>query len=280
MYRIIVDSCGDLTKHQKQDYHFIQVPFRLHIGDWYTLDDENFSQEEYLVRLKESKKAVIDGVPPAPEVYYEAMIAAGDVDLYVVTASAKISASYQNAKVAEDMYREQFPNRNIFVFDTGTLSVGETLIGIKIEELIHMSLPFERIVQFTKQYIREMHTFCVLHKTEVLHEDGIIAHFRNQLSQQLLMTTVFSLSKDTSIRFLGQSNWMRRALIRTVNRLLAVTNDQNEKVLMIAHCDNKELAAYIGKYLKAKSNFLKIYVVDTGGESTRCLGKKGIVLVV
>ena len=41
-YKIIVDSCGEIPKLQKESQRFESVPLTLMIGDYQVIDDETY----------------------------------------------------------------------------------------------------------------------------------------------------------------------------------------------------------------------------------------------
>ena len=51
LYKIIGDSCMDLTEELKLDPHFQMVPLTLQIGDYKITDDETFNQKEFLAKV-------------------------------------------------------------------------------------------------------------------------------------------------------------------------------------------------------------------------------------
>ena len=51
-YKIIGDSCTDLTADMLQDPHFVKVPLSIQIGPETILDDENFRQGELLQKMR------------------------------------------------------------------------------------------------------------------------------------------------------------------------------------------------------------------------------------
>ena len=55
-YRIIGDSCMDLTEEQRKDPHFTLIPFTLMVEDHQFVDDKNFNQKEFLKIVKESRR--------------------------------------------------------------------------------------------------------------------------------------------------------------------------------------------------------------------------------
>lgn len=56
MYKIIIDSCGELTDSLKKDGHFCNVALELDVDGYRIRDDESFDQHDFLRRVKESVK--------------------------------------------------------------------------------------------------------------------------------------------------------------------------------------------------------------------------------
>ena len=53
MYKIIIDSCGELTDSLKKDGHFCNVALELDVDGYRIRDDESFDQHDFLRRVKE-----------------------------------------------------------------------------------------------------------------------------------------------------------------------------------------------------------------------------------
>ena len=51
MYKIVVDSCGELPEELKKDGHFETVSLELEVDGYRIKDDETFNQKEFLVSL-------------------------------------------------------------------------------------------------------------------------------------------------------------------------------------------------------------------------------------
>ena len=54
MYKIVIDSCGELTQELKEDGHYVNVPLEMDINGYRVVDDETFDQADFLKRVKES----------------------------------------------------------------------------------------------------------------------------------------------------------------------------------------------------------------------------------
>lgn len=47
-YKIVVDSCCDLTADARKDAHYSIVPLTLIVDDYSIIDDETFDQADFL----------------------------------------------------------------------------------------------------------------------------------------------------------------------------------------------------------------------------------------
>ena len=54
MYKIIIDSCGELNEKMKQDSHFANVPLTLEVDGEDIIDDATFDQTSFLAKVAAS----------------------------------------------------------------------------------------------------------------------------------------------------------------------------------------------------------------------------------
>ena len=132
-FKIIVDSCCDLTPAQLREDCFVSVPLTIRVGEHIVVDDASFDQGALLWRMKESATAPQSSCP-SPIQYLEAFDCGAD-DLYVVTLSALLSGSHNAAAQARSLWLEDHPNSNVHIFNSCSASAGEVLVALKIQEL-------------------------------------------------------------------------------------------------------------------------------------------------
>ncbi|MDR1765984.1 MAG: DegV family protein [Lachnospiraceae bacterium] len=103
-YRIVTDSCGDLTPELKRDGHFRTVPITLMVGKETVIDDESFDQAQFLRLLRETEECAKTACP-SPERFMEVYDCDADM-VFVVTVSKHLSGTYNSACVAKQMFEE------------------------------------------------------------------------------------------------------------------------------------------------------------------------------
>ena len=91
-YKIVIDSCGELTDDLKRDPHYENVALELDVDDYHVMDDESFNQMEFLQKVKESPNSPKSSCPP-PARFMDAFGKNTD-HVYMVTLSSQLSGSY------------------------------------------------------------------------------------------------------------------------------------------------------------------------------------------
>ena len=278
MYKILIDSCGELPQELKEDGHFSNVALVLEVDGQQIVDDETFDQADFLSRVAKSPNAPKSACP-SPDAYMQKM--EGDADhIYIVTLSAKLSGSYNSACVARDMYLEEHENARVYVFNSKSASIGETLIGIKIAECEEAGMSFDDTVACVEDYISQQHTFFVLETLETLCKSGRLSNLKAIIASTLNIKPVMGSTDEGEICQLGQSRGMSKALDKMVSCMQEVTKNCEEKVLAISHCNCAERAYLLKAKLERAAKFKKIFIVDTAGVSTMYANDGGVIMVV
>lgn len=159
-YKIIVDSCGELTKEMKDSGIFESVALGIEIGDHHIVDDETFEQAEFLKKVSESPECPKSSCP-SPERYMETYRCNAE-RVYVVTLSAELSGSYNSAVLGKNLYTEEYGEKEIYIFNSRSASIGETLIAQKIAECEEQEMGFEQVITTVEKFIERQNTYFVL----------------------------------------------------------------------------------------------------------------------
>lgn len=279
MYRIVIDSCGELTEELKKDGHFQTVSLELEVDGYRIRDDATFDQSDFLRRVKASPNCPKSACP-SPEQYmkkYE-----GEAEhVYVVTLSGKLSGSYNSAVLGKELYEEEHKDgKQIYVFNSRSASIGETLIGIKIRDLEEEGLSFEEVVKKTEEYIESQDTYFVLESLDTLRKNGRLTNLKALIATTLNIKPVMGSTEEGSICQLGQARGMNKALEKMIQAMVEKTKDCENRVLAISHCNCPERAKAVKEKIEKIAKFKKIIVTDTAGVSSLYANEGGIIVAV
>ena len=169
-YKIVIDSCGELTEQMKRDPHFQSAALTMHVDEYTIVDDETFDQADFLKKVAASPNCPKSACP-SPEVYKNAYDC-GVERAYAVTLSANLSGSYNSAVLGKNLLLEEKPDMKVHVFNSCSASIGETLIGLKIQECEEAGMTFEEVVDTVEAYIESQNTWFVLESLETLRKNG------------------------------------------------------------------------------------------------------------
>lgn len=278
MYKIIIDSCGELTQTMKEDGHFVNVPLTLEVGDTSILDDQDFDQASFLQQVADCPTAPKSACP-SPNAYMVEMECEAD-HIYVVTLSAQLSGSYNSACLAKDLYEEDDDSKSIHVFDSKSASIGQTLIGLKIAECENAGMSFEEVIEAVDAYIASQHTFFVLESLETLRKAGRLSNLKAALAGTLNIKPVMGSTDEGSIQQLAQARGMVKAIDKMSQCLIDVTEDAENRILAISHCNCRERALSLKQKMEKLAHFKEIFIVDTQGVSSMYAGDGGVIMVV
>ena len=280
MYKIIIDSCGELPENLKKDEHFCNVPLELDVDGYLITDDDTFDQLDFLKRVRNSVKGPKSSCP-SPERYMSTFD--GDAEnIYVITLSGKLSGSYNSAVLAKGLYEEEHgkDSKNIYVFNSKSASIGETIIGLKVQEYEEAGLSFDEVVKKTEEYIASMNTFFVLETLETLRKAGRLSNIKAFVANTLNIKPVMGSTKEGTIQQLGQARGMKKALMKMVEDAVASTKDCSERILAISHCNCPQRAEFVKEQILKLAKFKDVVVVNTAGVSSMYANDGGVILAV
>ena len=277
-YKIVIDSCGELLDEWKQDGRFESVPLTLMVGGESIIDDETFHQKEFLQKVAACPECPKSACP-SPERYMKAYQCEAD-HVYAVTLSAELSGSYNSAELGKSLYLEENEDKKIHVFNSRSASVGETLIAMKIQECEEAGLSFEEVVEKVEQYISEQNTFFVLENLDTLRKNGRLSTVKAFVANALKIKPVMGSTPEGTICQLDQARGMNKAIIKMVDYIVSRTNNSEQKVLAISHCNCESRAEILKEAIQERMKTARIVVLETAGVSSMYANDGGVIVVV
>ena len=240
-YKIIIDSCGELTDSMKACGHFESAALKMMIDDYAIVDDETFDQADFLKKTAESQNCPKSSCT-SPEVYMEGFDSDAD-HAYAVTLSAELSGSYNSAVLGMNLLKEKHPEKKIHVFNSRSASVGETLIGLKIQECEEAGMSFEEVVDTVETYIDSQTTWFVLENLDTLRKNGRLSAVKAFVASALKIKPVMSATNEGVIIQIDQARGINKALVKMVDYIVEKIEHPEERILAISHCNCRERAA-------------------------------------
>ena len=273
-FKIIADSSNDMSPELQEKYPVEIIPFKLTLDGREYVDDDTLDPIEFIEAMRQAKD-VPRSACPSPNDFLEAF--EGEEDCFVVTISAKLSGTYNSAQIAKDMFLERFPGKRIHLVDSMSASIGETLISMKLHELIAKGEGFSDIVQKITAYVQDMKTFFVSESLDNLIKNGRISKFKGALATALSIKPIMG-AEDGEIRMFDKARGSNKAFDRLLEMIEENAKSVEDKILAISHVNNLTRATWLKTELQKRCAFKDIIVVQTHGLSSLYCDRQGIIV--
>lgn len=274
-YKIIADSSCDLALEMKERMNVKLVPLTLMLEDKEYVDDASLNIKGYINDMKLCKTPPKTSCPSPMDFIKEYK---GDEGVFVITLSSKLSGTYQSAVTAADMFKEENSTKFIHIFDSLSASAGETVICMKVHELIQKGIKENEIISKVTEFISNMKTFFLLESLEHLAKAGRLSPIIAKVASVLDIKPIMGSNGEGSIRLVEKVRGYKRAFERFIEIIGRECNNFQDKVLGIAHCNCKDRAIQLKNEVLKRYNFKDIIIVEMAGLSSTYADNGGLVI--
>lgn len=271
--QIIVDSCCDLTPKMREKMGITSIPLTMTVGNNEFLDDENLDIDGFINALGNCSDKPSSASPP-PFLFQEAVESA---DESYITLSERLSGSYGNAVIGNNMAIEN-GSSGAYIFDSKSATAGETLIAIKLYELIESGKSREEIIETVNNFINDMKTYCALENYDNLQKNGRLSKITSSIIQVLNIRLIMGANGNGEFALFEKCRGVKHMTQRILNLIMKSGKETKNESLVITHCNNLSLAIQLKDMIVERFNFKKIYVVPTGGLSSLYTDNKGVTV--
>ncbi len=273
--RIVADSSCELTQAMKEKYDITVVPLTITVGDIHYRDDESLDVARLLDAIAGSKDVPKTSCP-SPQDFIDAFMKAGSV--FVVTMTAALSGTYNSAILARDVFVQEHHDKFIHVFDSKGSSARETLIAMKIGEMIDRKLHENEIVEEVNRYISRMHFYFQLGSLDTMIKNGRISKLKGIIANVLNIRPILTATEHGEVELVENVRSEKRSIQRLVEIVGESCDDYSNRVLGISHCDALEKAEKLKAAMEEKYDFKEILILPMRGLSSTYTNRGGITL--
>ena len=273
-YKIVVDSCCDLTAEMKEWSNLTVVPLTLQIGDYVIQDDENFDQDDFIGRMMASTE-LAKSACPSPDAFASAC--EGDEnEVYILTITDKLSGCYNSAVQGVSLYKDDNPDstKKIHVFNSLATSGLETIMAYKIKELADSGVAFEKFC------VDDCFLYFYLESFDALKGNGRLFNLGAKVIEALRVKLVCRRTDYGNISLAAKD----LSENRIIQKLAALVQKETEgrdlsgKTAIVSHVCCEEKANTIAKLIKEKTGYEDVLVLKASGLNSLYASNKGIIV--
>ncbi len=275
MMRLVSDSSLECDEQLAQRIKVEKVPLTLFLEGEAFRDDETLDIPNLLKKVAASKEAASSACP-SPKDFYDAFVKEGSV--FCVTMTAALSGTYNSARLARQMVLEEVKDKVIHIFDSKGSSIKETLLALKIQELIDAGLDESTVAEKAEAYLSEMVYFFQLGNLDTLIKNGRISKFKGKIATALNIKPILYATEEGEIDMLEKVRSDKKAMKRMVELVGEFGHSFEDKVLGISHCNALEKAQLLKERIEERYPFREVIIQATGGLSSIYVNEGGVTI--
>lgn len=280
-YKIVVDSCCDLTAEMKEWGNLTVIPLTLQIGDYVIKDDENFDQDDFIKRMLSSNE-LAKSACPSPDAFAQAC--EGDEDeVYILTITDKLSGCYNSAVQGVELYKDDHPDstKKIHVFNSLATSGLETIMAYKIKELADNGTAFDELVKTVEDFcVKDCFLYFYLESFDALKGNGRLFNLGAKVIEALRVKLICKRTDYGNISLAGKDLSENRIIQKLAAFVQRETDgcDLTGKTAIVSYVCCKEKAETIAKVIKEKTNYENVIVLKASGLNSLYASNNGIIV--
>ena len=233
--RIVSDSSSDLLELPDVDY--CTVPLKIMFGGNEYVDEIGTDVEQMVALLQEHKGPSTTSCPNIND-WLGAF--EGSEELFGVTISSGLSASFESAEMAAREYKKKYPAAKIHLFDSHATGPVLRLIIEKLRDGILAGKTYDEIEAETVEYQKRIRILYSLESLNNLARNGRVSMHAARIAGALNIRAIGHASDEGKVDLLHLARGEKRAL-RTIVREMVERGCKGGRVF-IDHCVNNSAA--------------------------------------
>ena len=273
-FELFVDSAANLPDEVKTTRNIHVIPYLFTVnGEERTCLQDGTSFRDAAIRfyaeMREgadvktsliSKQRIIDALSPSLE--------AGQ-DVFLVTITASLSGTFDQAMHAKQDLSERFPARKIVVVDAANASLGEGLLALRVADLRDMGESIETCEEWFNDNVYRMNSHVTVGDLKYLRKSGRVSLVTALAGSILGIKAMLKANGETPARlvFAGRERGRKKALSSLIRSFEENADLTAAQTIAIAHADCEDDALALAEELKkrgAQNIIIEHYDLCTG----------------
>ncbi len=256
-YKIITDSCANLTYSQIKEYdvEVISLKYFVDDKDYYSYikgQEINFSEAYKILRAKGNITTSLANRDDCDKTILP-ILESGE-DVLVLAFSSGLSGTYQNIVNAAEDYREMFPERKVVVVDTLAASMGEGLVVHYAVKLKNEGKSIEEVASWVEENKLSFCHIFTLDDLFFLKRGGRLSGTSAVLGSLMNIKPLMHVANDGKLYVTGKARGRKAAINHLIESVGEKGTDIENQDIFIVHGDCEEEAKIIGEEVKKRYN--------------------------
>ena len=287
-YKIITDSCCDLTQQMIDELGLEVIPLSVVMGNDTYLnypDWREVSPKEFYGALRNKKSASTSAINMETFIeVFEKHLEKGEDILYLAFSSA-LSATYNASVLAAKELSEKYPERKVLCSDTLSASMGQGLLVYTVASKCK-DMTLEEAYEYAESIKQNTIHWFTVDDLGFLHRGGRISSVTAVLGSILSVKPILHVSEEGKLINISKTRGRKNSIKELCERISKIALDLENGTIFISHGDCEEEAKELEAMLREKGvkdiyiNFIGPVIGAHSGPGTLavfCMGRDRLV---
>ena len=264
--KIITDSACDLTRDYIKNNNIGLLSLILNLNGQAIKDDlgETLSYKDFYNKMREGATPTTSQINAHEfEEEFIKYIKNGDSIIYI-SLSSSLSGTFNSANIAKNNLMDEYPNANIYLVDSLSVSVGQGLLVAKACEMRDSGIGAEEIVNWLEENKRKVIHSILIDDLNHLKRGGRISGATAAIGGLLNIKPTLFLDDEGKLIQGEKIKGKKTALRFLVNEVREKAVDTENEILYICHGDCLEEAETLRDMILEEVKFKNVIINYVG----------------
>lgn len=264
--KIITDSACDLTRDYIKNNNIGLLSLILNLNGQAIKDDlgETLSYKDFYNKMREGATPTTSQINAHEfEEEFIKYIKNGDSIIYI-SLSSSLSGTFNSANIAKNNLMDEYPNANIYLVDSLSVSVGQGLLVAKACEMRDSGIGAEEIVNWLEENKRKVIHSILIDDLNHLKRGGRILGATAAIGGLLNIKPTLFLDDEGKLIQGEKIKGKKKALRFLVNEVREKAVDTENEILYICHGDCLEEAETLRDMILEEVKFKNVIINYVG----------------
>lgn len=264
--KIITDSACDLTRDYIKNNNIGLLSLILNLNGQAIKDDlgETLSYKDFYNKMREGATPTTSQINAHEfEEEFIKYIKNGDSIIYI-SLSSNLSGTFNSANIAKNNLMDEYPNANIYLVDSLSVSVGQGLLVAKACEMRDSGIGAEEIVNWLEENKRKVIHSILIDDLNHLKRGGRISGATAAIGGLLNIKPTLFLDDEGKLIQGEKIKGKKKALRFLVNEVREKAVDTENEILYICHGDCLEEAETLRDMILEEVKFKNVIINYVG----------------
>ena len=261
---ILTDSVAQIPSDLAQQYHIGVIPLSVIIEEKSYRDGVDILPAELYQRMRTEGILPRTSQPSVGEYldFFRRHLEKDTQSVIYFSLTAKLSGAFSTALKAAHLLEEEYPEKKVVIFDTGTATIAQGLIAIHAARAVQKGANIERVIELAQEECSKVGFVVMLETLTYLERGGRIGKAAYLVGNLMNVKPILTIDEEGLVAPIGNIRGEKKVVERLVDCMADRIGDKVPTQIAVMHADETEKAEQLKKLAQERFNLEEIFITD------------------